>query len=239
MYKVVISDLDGTLLNPQHQISARTCATLHQLTAQGVKFVVATGRHHVDARGIRATLGLDISLITSNGAVVHDKDDQLLFTRTLPNDIASELIRFGRRPNVHINVYQGDEWLVEQELPWLLDYHNESGFTYRALPDLAEAALREVTKVFFVGEHADLWPMEEAIKQRFGAAVNVTFSTPDCLEVMHCDVHKGHAVEKLLATYGLDLSQAVAFGDGMNDVEMLSMVGRGVVMANAHDRLKN
>ncbi|MGL5949231.1 MAG: HAD hydrolase family protein, partial [Aeromonas sp.] len=46
-------------------------------------------------------------------------------------------------------------------------------------------------------------------------------------------------VEKLLATYGLDLSQAVAFGDGMNDVEMLSMVGRGVVMANAHDRLKN
>lgn len=49
MFKVVVSDLDGTLLNKQHQISPRTRDTLHRLVEQGVKFVVATGRHHVDA----------------------------------------------------------------------------------------------------------------------------------------------------------------------------------------------
>ncbi len=68
--------------------------------------------------------------------------------------------------------------------------------------------------------------------------LNVTFSLPDCLEVMHAGVHKGNAVRAVLEQHGLEMSQAVAFGDGMNDFEMLSMVGRGVVMGNAHDRLK-
>ena len=61
--------------------SSRTRDTLHRLVDQGVKFVVATGRHHVDVRSIRDALGLDIYLITSNGAVVHDKQDQLVTTR--------------------------------------------------------------------------------------------------------------------------------------------------------------
>ena len=92
MFKVVVSDLDGTLLNGQHQISSRTRDTLHRLVDQGVKFVVATGRHHVDVRSIRDALGLDIYLITSNGAVVHDKQDSLVFNQALPSTVAAELI---------------------------------------------------------------------------------------------------------------------------------------------------
>ncbi|MBP6790116.1 MAG: HAD-IIB family hydrolase, partial [Aeromonas sp.] len=120
MFKVVVSDLDGTLLNGQHQISSRTRDTLHRLVDQGVKFVVATGRHHVDVRSIRDALGLDIYLITSNGAVVHDKQDQLVYNQALPSTVAAELIAMERDPSIHINVYYGDEWLVEEELPWLL-----------------------------------------------------------------------------------------------------------------------
>ncbi|WP_265448412.1 HAD family hydrolase, partial [Aeromonas salmonicida] len=98
MFKVVVSDLDGTLLNKQHQISPRTRDTLHRLVEQGIKFVVATGRHHVDVRSIRDTLGLDIYLITSNGAVVHDKQDQLIFNQALPAAVAAELIALDRDP---------------------------------------------------------------------------------------------------------------------------------------------
>ena len=72
MYKVVVSDLDGTLLNNHHQISSHTRRTLHALTDRGIRFIVATGRHHVDVQSIRDALGLDIYLITANGAVVHD-----------------------------------------------------------------------------------------------------------------------------------------------------------------------
>ena len=237
MYKVVVSDLDGTLLNGQHQISPRTRDTLHRLVDQGIKFVVATGRHHVDVRSIRDTLGLDIYLITSNGAVVHDKQDQLIFNQALPDSVAAELIALERDPSIHINLYYGDEWLVEEEMPWLLQFHHESGFSYR-LTDLASHPLDKVNKVFYIGEHEKLLQIEAELNQRYGDRLNVTFSLPDCLEVMHAGVHKGNAVRAVLEQHGLEMSQAVAFGDGMNDFEMLSMVGRGVVMGNAHDRLK-
>ena len=212
MFKVVVSDLDGTLLNGQHQISSRTRDTLHRLVDQGVKFVVATGRHHVDVRSIRDALGLDIYLITSNGAMERD-------------------------PSIHINVYYGDEWLVEEELPWLLQFHHDSGFSYR-LADLANHPKDRVNKVFYIGDHDKLLKIEAHLNQQYGDRINVTFSLPDCLEVMHAGVHKGNAVRAVLEQHGLEMSQAVAFGDGMNDFEMLSMVGRGVVMGNAHDRLK-
>ena len=86
--------------------------------------------------------------------------------------------------------------------------------------------------------HQELLQIEAELNQRYGDRINVTFSLPDCLEVMHAGVHKGNAVRAVLEQHGLEMSQAVAFGDGMNDFEMLSMVGRGVVMGNAHDRLK-
>ena len=167
MYKVVVSDLDGTLLNGQHQISPRTRDTLHRLVDQGIKFVVATGRHHVDVRSIRDTLGLDIYLITSNGAVVHDKQDQLIFNQALPDSVAAELIALERDPSIHINLYYGDEWLVEEEMPWLLQFHHESGFSYR-LTDLASHPLDKVNKVFYIGEHEKLLQIEAELNQRYG-----------------------------------------------------------------------
>ena len=72
MYPVVVSDLDGTLLNKQHQLSPRTKEVITQLSERGVKFVFATGRHFLDVEQIRAQLGIDMYLITSNGAMVHN-----------------------------------------------------------------------------------------------------------------------------------------------------------------------
>lgn len=236
MYKVVVSDLDGTLLNSAHQISGRTRDTLHELVQQGVTFVMATGRHYVDVRQIRALLGLDIYLITSNGAVVHDSEDRLIFNQTLPEATARELVMLERDPSLHLNVYYGDEWLVEEEMPWLLEFHKDSSFSYTKT-DFASHPLDRVNKVFYTGDHEKLLVIERLLNERYGDRLNVTFSLPDCLEVMEGSVNKGSALKAVLARCGLRLEDAVAFGDGMNDVEMLSMVGRGVIMGNAHDRL--
>ena len=237
MFKAVVSDLDGTLLNKQHQITPRTRNILHRLVEQGIKLVVATGRHHVDVRSIRDALGLDIYLITSNGAVVHDKQDQLVFNQVLSSTVAAELIAMKRDPSIHLNVYYGDEWLVEEEHPKMLEFHDKSGFAYR-LTDLANHPTDKVNKVFYIGDHEKLLQIEAQLNQHYGDRVNVSFSLLDCLEVMHGGINKGNAVRAVLEQNGLEMSQAVAFGDGMNDFEMLNMVGHGVVMDNAHDRLK-
>lgn len=91
MYQVVASDLDGTLLSPDHTLSPYAKETLKLLTARGVNFVFATGRHHVDVGQIRDNLEIKSYMITSNGARVHDTDGNLIFTHNLDRDIATDL----------------------------------------------------------------------------------------------------------------------------------------------------
>lgn len=237
MFKVVVSDLDGTLLNKQHQVSARTRETLHTLVKRGIKFMVATGRHHVDVQGIRDTLGLDIFLITANGAVVHDKQDNCIYNQSLPSELAQQVVELPRHQDIRINLYQGDRWLVAQESPELLAFHQESGFGYQVVDPL-RVDKQNINKIFFTAEsHEALLPLEASLLQRFGDALAITFASADSLEVMPKGVNKGNAVQAVLAQNGLRLEETIAFGDGMNDLEMLSLVGRGVVMGNAHDRL--
>lgn len=81
MYQVVASDLDGTLLSPDHTLSPYAKETLKLLTARGINFVFATGRHHVDVGQIRDNLEIKSYMITSNGARVHDLDGNLIFAQ--------------------------------------------------------------------------------------------------------------------------------------------------------------
>lgn len=237
MFKVVVSDLDGTLLNNQHQISPHTRRVLHRLTERGLRFIVATGRHHIDVQSIRDTLGLEIYLITANGAVVHDKQDQCIYNQTIPPKLAQELVEIERHPDICLHIYRGDEWLIDEPDEELLAYHKDSGFTYR-IDDLVNTDKHNINKIFFTGEHEDLVELENRMLTYYGDLLSIAFSTPTCLEAMQKGVNKGNAVKAVLEQNGFALSETVAFGDGMNDFEMLSMVGRGIVMGNAHSRLK-
>ncbi|WP_375056379.1 Cof-type HAD-IIB family hydrolase [Zobellella sp. DQSA1] len=238
MYNVIVSDLDGTLLNSHHQVSDYTREVLHQLVARDIEFIVATGRHYVDVRSIRDKLGLNVSLITSNGAMVHNPNDKLIYNQTIPAEMVEDLVGRFRLPGVHLNMYRGEHWLVEEEMPGMLDFSPDSDFRYR-LTDLRATAKQGVEKVFYVGDHQQLLKVEELLLAHFGDRLNVTFSLPQCLEVMHGEVNKGSAVASLMGLKGVPLQRVIAFGDGMNDYEMLSGVGRGVVMANAHSRLRD
>ncbi|HAI9186743.1 TPA: HAD family hydrolase [Escherichia coli] len=217
MYQVVASDLDGTLLSPDHTLSPYAKETLKLLTARGINFVFATGRHHVDVGQIRDNLEIKSYMITSNGARVHDLDGNLIFAHNLDRDIASDL--FGvvnDNPDIITNVYRDDEWFMNRHRP------------------------EGVSKVFFTCDsHEQLLPLEQAINARWGDRVNVSFSTLTCLEVMAGGVSKGHALEAVAKKLGYSLKDCIAFGDGMNDAEMLSMAGKGCIMGSAHQRLKD
>ncbi len=240
MYHVVASDLDGTLLSPAHLLSPYAKETLKLLTAEGVNFVFATGRHHIDVAQIRDNLEIKAYMITSNGARVHDTDGNLVFTHDLDRDIAADL--FGvmhADKEIVTNVYRGDEWFMNRHRPEEMKYFKEAVFNY----SLFEPGLLEtdgVSKVFFTcDDHDKLLPLEQAINARWGDRVNVSFSTLTCLEVMAGGVSKGHALEAVAKAMGYSLKDCISFGDGMNDAEMLSMAGKGCIMGNAHQRLKD
>ena len=240
MYQVVASDLDGTLLSPDHSLSPYAKETLQLLTAKGVNFVFATGRHHIDVGQIRDGLGIKAYMITSNGARVHDLDGNLIFSHNLDRDIAADLFGVVQdNPEIVTNVYRNDDGFMNRHRPEEMRFFKEAVFNYTLFePGLLEP--EGISKVFFIAQtHEALLPLEQAINARWGDRVNVSFSTLTCLEVMAGGVSKGHALEAVAKKMGYGLKDCIAFGDGMNDAEMLSMAGKGCIMQGAHQRLKD
>ena len=95
MYKIAASDLDGTLLTSDHKILPFTKQVLTQLHEQGKEFIFATGRHHIDVAHMREQLGIPAFMITSNGACVHNSENDIIFQQLLPQDIVAEILGYG------------------------------------------------------------------------------------------------------------------------------------------------
>lgn len=240
MYKIVASDLDGTLLRLNCQVSPETKQILCDLTNKGVHFIFATGRHHKDVENIKNKMGIDAYMITSNGARIHAPNGELLFEENLDEDIVFDLLTIANMyPNIVTQVYRGDDWFSNEPVDDAAEFHPDSKIEYH-LFDPSDFDLAHVAKVYYSApEHEMLLPLENELNQRFGDRVNVCFSSPTYLEVMHGSVSKGHALSFVADQLNYTLDDCIAFGDGMNDVEMLSCVGKGCIMKNAAQSLKN
>ncbi|GLS89567.1 haloacid dehalogenase [Psychromonas marina] len=237
MYKVAISDLDGTLLGPDHKVSAQTKKSIHNWIESGRKFVIATGRHHIEAKSLQDELGEPIYLITSNGARVHNKAGEIILKQNLPASIATEICNMNFDEKVQINLFTDDHWYANFREPDLDGMGLDAGFTCQET-NLKTLDKSNTIKIFFCCDAETLQSLYEQLKAHFGNRINLTFSLSICLEVMDANTNKGTAVAAVLKEKGLTNEDAIAFGDGMNDVEMLNLVGKPVLMANSQVELR-
>ncbi|RQH06058.1 Cof-type HAD-IIB family hydrolase [Paraburkholderia dinghuensis] len=239
MYKVIATDLDGTLLNSDHQIDPITVATLKTLDEQGLQFIIATGRHYCDVAGIRDRLGIRPYLITSNGARVHAPDDTLIHAANLPESTIQRLVApdvAGAHDRVIVSLFSDDAWLINREAPEMLAFHQESGFAWH-VTDLRAHDGVGIGKALYVGDPADLAQIEQRLAHEFGESLYVTYSLPDCLEVMTQGVSKGRALRVVLERLGIAAARCIAFGDNMNDIDLLETAGHPFMMDNANPDL--
>jgi len=235
MYAAIASDLDGTLLDAQQTINALTADTLRAAAARGIHLIIATGRHVRDVRRLTAPLDLPISMITSNGARVHGSDGSLLQATDLAPSQVQQLVQpdLARGSLMSLYLDEGrlscvhEGYLLREGDPELGTRHD----------DLSGHDGVGVAKVLYTGHPDTLAEIEARIRQRLGEQVAVTYSQPDYLEVMAAGVNKGQALTRLLRRRGIALAQCAAFGDGLNDVEMLQAVGHPFRMANANPKL--
>ena len=237
MYKIAISDLDGTLLGADHRISAKTKGSIHRWINNDRKFVIATGRHYIEAKCMQDTLGIPIYLISSNGARVHNREGEIIHQQNLDSHIAKEICHTKFNDAVQVNLFTDHNWYANYTIPEQEAMAFDAGFDCIAT-DLTEIDTSNTIKIFFFAEPELLQPIYELLNTRFGEQVNLTFSLDKCLEVMHADTNKGAAVQAVLKDKALQAEHAIAFGDAMNDVEMLHLVAKPVLMANAQQSLR-
>lgn len=235
--KVVISDLDGTLLNENHQLGEYTKKVIRMLQKKGIHFWIATGRHHCDALNIRNKIGVDALLITANGATVSDYMGVLEDQATLERKIVESILGIEVPNGVYQNLYQGSHWLMETKDEVFANYYQEGDFKY-TLCNFEDHLDQPINKIFYTSlSHEALKPLAETIIEKYGEHVEVTFSMPECLEIMPKGVNKGTAIAQTLKKYGFLKEEVVAFGDGLNDYEMLKLLDHGMIMGNANPEL--
>ena len=119
MFKAVVTDLDGTLLNAEHKVSEFTRETVKLLLQKGIKFYIATGRNYLGAKEAMDELGVKVPLITSHGAAAFDEDGNEIFSNRLKKEYLDKVLdidykAFGK--DIIITGYSGPNWFVTEDL---------------------------------------------------------------------------------------------------------------------------
>lgn len=237
MARLAAFDMDGTLLMPDHHLGEKTLSTLARLRERDITLTFATGRHALEMQHILGALSLDAYLITGNGTRVHSLEGELLHRDDLPADVAELVLyqQWDTRASMHI--FNDDGWFTGKEIPALLQAFVYSGFRYQII-DVKKMPLGSVTKICFCGDHDDLTRLQIQLYEALGERAHLCFSATDCLEVLPVGCNKGAALTVLTQHLGLSLRDCMAFGDAMNDREMLVSVGSGFIMGNAMPQLR-
>ena len=237
--KVIISDLDGTLLNSNHQITPETKAVFHQLYEKGYTIIIATGRHHIDAKAILKELHFPLYLVTSNGARIHSPNNELLFSFDIESEVVASVFQLDIDPTITTVLFKEEVWLTSKTNKKINSFQRDLSYPPEVV-DFSSLTDYSAIKLFFTHEsHNVLVALKDQILETHSDVLSHAFSLPFCLEFMDKSVDKSVAIERILNKEGFTFENAIAFGDGFNDERMLTAVAKGLIMENAPDALKN
>lgn len=230
-YKIVFFDIDGTLKDYQEEgISNSTKAAISELKRKEIKLVAATGRPLSMCDEIR-DLGIDLFVTSNGGYVKHGHD--IIHKVPLDSTILQEVMAFAHTEKHALSFYTEELNMTDVRDSKILAALKEtlSLHDYPAINPLIHQQ-----EVFLLCLFADE-EMTEKYIQRFP---HLSFHRwhPYIVNVLHQEVSKSAAIESVLAYFELEPSEAIAFGDGDNDIDMLEMVGLGIAMGNGSERLK-
>lgn len=257
-YRLLITDLDGTLLDRKGQVSARNLEAIRRLQDAGVEVVPATGRSLPECGHVLDFINHEGHAITAGGALVHDaRDGSVVIRRALDAEyvrgIAKVLEKHGHLAHLlQDHTAAGIDYIMIGDQP--LDPATEWWFghlpvQYRRLTSIdAHPEHPHTVRIGTVALGRVLGPVVDAIDRAFGDHVDVQHwsaltaeaaigSETHLLETFARDVNKWTAIEALCAQYGVDPAETVAVGDGLNDLEMVERAGLGIAMENADPRV--
>ena len=239
---LLVFDLDGTLLGADHRIADRTRSLLLALRRSGVETTLATGRPYAAVRRFIDELELRLPLILFNGAAVVEPGGAVVSLRRLPIGIAREALRLLGETSAanHLYMKPADTHLVADRLgPAAERVLEKDGMPTLQVDDLAaflEMSGTGPIKIFSIGPRDELEGVQERLRSVAPDATCV-FSEHDMLEVLAPGVTKGSALRTLCDIQRIDVEDVTAFGDNLNDLEMLRIAGRAVAMAAAPDAM--
>lgn len=248
-------DLDGTLLNGRGQISDRNRTAIDSARANGVHVALVTGRRFRDSRPVALELGLDVPLISHNGALTkHAETLQTVSVLPLPVTAAQQALQIGRAASAEallsddheglgVLIYDrlsGENAAIHKYIAWATRLHGEEEVqrAVQKVHSLEEYLDHDPIHIAFTGTCSKMEALVEDLHAEMGAKVKVVTTVYleqdfTLLDIVNPAASKGAGVAATAAELGVSPDEIMAIGDNYNDLEMLLFAGTGVVMANA------
>ena len=261
MIKLIASDMDGTLLNHNHKIPEENVKLINFAKNQGIEFVVATGRAYYEALPALNEENINCDVISFNGGIVYDKNGNIIsIIPMLPKDLYYT-IEILKSFNISYQLYTKNTIYttsIETDINAYIDLIRSNGYEpdvehlrAEAQQKLEVGYITEVENIeLYLNEKEnppikiiaisnDISKLENAAKLLSeNTSISVTSSSANNIEIMHKNATKGTALKEIAKIYGINLENAVAIGDNLNDQAMLDIVGYSVAMKNGNIKLK-
>lgn len=245
-YKLVVTDMDGTLLNDDHDVSSENKEALKKVLESGKHVAIATGRIYTAARVYAKTLEIVTPIICCNGAIIKNlEDESIMYGNPIDDDLARKVIEICYDEDVYFHFYSEDT-IVGQVLKNKLLFFSEWTKTLdeedRLKVDIVEDAMDWIgtEPVYKFSIQDDDMERLDRIGRRIRRELNVDAykSYYNMMDVMSKGVSKGNAILKLAEIMEIDPENIIAIGDNENDISMMHAAGLGVAMANADEKIK-
>lgn len=233
-YRLVATDMDGTLLNAEGQVPEEFWGILEELRSANVEFAPASGRQLATLRKQFDRAGEPLSFIAENGTVVvhHGK---IISLTTLDEDVVHRVIDAARDSDVDMGlvICHPDLAYVERSDEAFRSEGSKYYVSLSEVSDLHTVVSGDVIKIA-VFSFDDAESTAAPILRAAAPDQKVVVSGKHWVDIMAADANKGHALSMLRTAMGIDQSHTLAFGDYLNDMELLEKSGTSYAMANAH-----
>jgi Cof subfamily protein (haloacid dehalogenase superfamily) len=231
--RLLISDVDGTLVTSDKLLTTATIEAVKELRRAGIIFAITSSRPPRGLSVFVEPLHLSTPLSAFNGGVVVDPDLRIVAERTVPDDLVQPTIRLLDDHGLSVWVYQGEQWFVrDPHGPHIQHESTAVQFEPTSVPSFDSLAT-DVAKIVGVSDSAEaMAAARQAIEGAFAQQVAASSSQSYYLDVTHPLANKGTVVDFLSKQFDIPPSEIAVIGDGQNDVMMFDRAGFSIAMGN-------
>ncbi|WP_102349010.1 HAD family hydrolase [Bacillus sp. Marseille-P3661] len=239
--KCVSLDLDGTLLDSNHQISIEDQKVIQQMKEKGIEVIINTGRAYKDVIKIQAVQRINCPIFCLNGSIMFSETGELLYETSLSFELFHEFLPMLKKLGVGILVYT-NQGGMPATLPQLRGKTNEEilqmfqHYDYEKIPEMKN--IRIYKMVAWVDENS--LNKIDIVKNKIQHIPSISYSSsfPNNLEITTKDAQKGKAIKRYEQIKNVEFDELYAFGDGGNDLSQFEVATASVAMENAPEDIK-
>ena len=238
-YRLVATDMDGTMLNAESEITPHTKETIHKAIEKGVVFTLCTGRALRGVKKYIDRLNLDEYVITNNGAViVHSRTGEIMYNRIMDREEARRVYDIAVEKGAMFILWSQNRLYASEIGEKSRFYENITSAKAAPIEDFEQLLADGITKMLWYEDLEWLDKRIEELKEENFQATTFVKSRPFFMEFFSNKASKAIAMEKLGEKYGITRDAMIAIGDQTNDLPMIEYAGLGVAMGNAVDAVK-